>query len=258
MYSRGNMQAAAAYAGKTRECEDARRRLIVYYNTKMSGGKWNGILNPEGFPPPRAAMMPVYTPPLSAGEGGMNVSLWNGADSLSFTRPAAKWIEIGNGGTGELDFVIREAPDWVKLSERSGRVRTEQRVLVTVEDVSEDRRGHIVITDGTGGQWAAIPVSTVYIPGNPLHVEDDGIVVVEADAPDVSCADFKRINRLGRGFGAVVEACVSRPPELLAGHWGGDGGCPCLRYPVAEVHGAYQGGSIRGRRRNTDRGVGCQ
>lgn len=235
MYSRGNMQAAAAYAGKTRECEDARRRLIVYYNTKMSGGKWNGILNPEGFPPPRAAMMPVYTPPLSAGEGGMNVSLWNGADSLSFTRPAAKWIEIGNGGTGELDFVIREAPDWVKLSERSGRVRTEQRVLVTVEDVSEDRRGHIVITDGTGGQWAAIPVSTVYIPGNPLHVEDDGIVVVEADAPDAPCADFKRIGRLGRGFGAVVEACVSRPPELLAGHWGGDGGCPCLRYPVTFI-----------------------
>lgn len=232
MYDRGNMRAAAEYAGKTRECEDARRRLVIYYNTKMSGGKWSGILNPEGFPPPRAAMMPVCTPPLSAGEGGMNVSLWNGADSLSFTRPAAKWIEIGNGGEGELEFVIREAPDWVKLSERSGKVRTELRVAVSVEDVSADRRGHIVITDGTGGQWAEIPVSTVHIPGNLLHVEDDGIVVAEADAADAPCADFKKIGRLGRGFGTLMEACVSREPGQLEGHCGQDCGYPCLRYPV--------------------------
>lgn len=233
MYDRGNMQAAAEYAGKTREYEDARRRLVVYYNTKMSGGKWNGILNPEGFPPPRAAMMPVCTPPLSAGEGGLNVSLWNGADSLTFTRPAAKWIEIGNGGEGELDFVVREAPDWVKLSERSGRVRTELRVAVSVEDVSADRKGHIVITDGSGGQWVEIPVSTVRISGNPVHVEDDGMVSVEAD--HASCGDFKEIRRLGRGFGTLVEACVARAPEQLTGQCmqnSSDSGCPCLRYPV--------------------------
>lgn len=236
MYDRGNMQAAAEYAKKTREYEDARRRLVIYYNTKMSGGKWNGILNPEGFPPPRAAMMPVCTPPLSAGEGGLNVSLWNRADSLTFTRPAAKWIEIGNGGEGELDFVVREAPDWVKLSERSGRVRTELRVGVSVEDVSADRKGHIVITDGSGGQWVEIPVSTVHISGNTAHVEDDGMVSVEADC--ASCGDFKEIRRLGRGFGTLVEACVSHAPEQLTGQCmqnSFDSGCYCLRYPVTFV-----------------------
>lgn len=233
MYERGNMQAAAEYARKTREYEDARRRLVIYYNTKMSGGKWDGILNPEGFPPPRAAMMPVCTPPLSAGEGGMNVSLWNGADSLTFTRPAAKWIEIGNGGEGELDFVIREAPDWVKLSERSGRVRTEMRVAVSVEDVSADRKGHIVITDGPGGQWVEIPVSTMHVSGNAIHVEDDGMVSVEA--ADASCGDFKEIRRLGRGFGTLVEACVSREPEQLTAQCGKNSPCSCnscLQYPV--------------------------
>lgn len=233
MYDRGNMQAAADYARKTREYEDARRRMVIYYNTKMSGGKWNGILNPEGFPPPRAAMMPVCTPPLSAGEGGLTVSLWNEADSLTFTRPAAKWIEIGNGGAGELDFVVREAPDWVKLSERSGKVRTEHRLLVSVEDVSSDRKGHIVITDGTGGQWVEIPVSTVHVPGSTAYVEDDGMVTVEASG--ASCGDFKVIGRLGRGFGALVEACVDRAPELLTGKCGGDSpysSLPCLCYPV--------------------------
>lgn len=235
MYDRGNMQAAAEYVKKTRELEDARRRMVVYYNTKMAGGKWNGILNPEGFPPPRAAMMPVCTPPLSAGEGGMHVSLWNGAENLSFTRPAAKWIEIGNGGEGELAFVIREAPDWVRLSEQSGRVRTERRVSVSVEDVSADRRGHIVITDGAGGQWVSIPVSTVHVPGNPAHVEDDGIVVIEAACADAPCGDFKRIGRLGRGFGSLMEACVSREPEELTGQAGRKASglcCPCLQYSV--------------------------
>lgn len=236
MYDRGNMQAAAEYSRKTREYEDARRRLVVYYNTKMSGGKWNGILNPEGFPPPRAAMMPVCTPPLSAGEGGLNVSLWNGADSLTFTRPAAKWIEIGNGGEGELDFVVREAPDWVKLSERRGRVRTELRVAVSVEDVLADRKGHIVITDGPGGQWVVIPVSTVHISGNAVHVEDDGMVSVEA--ADASCGDFKEIRRLGRGFGTLVEACVARAPEQLTGQCmqnSSDSGCSCLQYSVTFI-----------------------
>lgn len=69
LYDRGNMQGARLYTEKSREAEDARRRLLHYYNHVMSGGKWNGILNPEGFPPPRAAMMPVCTPPLWR-EGG--------------------------------------------------------------------------------------------------------------------------------------------------------------------------------------------
>lgn len=64
MYGRGNLQGARLYTEKSREAEDARRRLLYYYNHVMCGGKWRGILNPEGFPPPRAAMMPVCTPPL--------------------------------------------------------------------------------------------------------------------------------------------------------------------------------------------------
>ena len=51
------MQAADFYTKKSREFDDARRKLIWYYNRVMAGGKWNGIVNPEGFPPPRAAML---------------------------------------------------------------------------------------------------------------------------------------------------------------------------------------------------------
>ncbi len=235
MYDRGNMQAAAEYVRKTREYEDARRRLVVYYNKKMAGGKWDGILNPEGFPPPRAAMMPVCTPPLLAGKGGIRVSLWNEADRLTFVRPAAKWLDIGNGGEGEIRFRI-QAPGWVKLSETGGSFRTERRVLVSVEDVLADRKGIIVITDETGGRRVEIPVETVRVSGSRIHVEDDGLAVVEAS--DASCVDFKEIRRLGRGFGTLVEACVSRAPEQLTGQCGKaspSSSDPCLQYPVTLV-----------------------
>lgn len=60
----GKFAAAAEYVRKTRKFDDARRKLLVYYNKRMAQGKWDGILDPEGFPPPRAAMLPGCTPPL--------------------------------------------------------------------------------------------------------------------------------------------------------------------------------------------------
>ena len=60
----GKSAAAAEYVRRCREMDDARRKMLVYYNTRMAQGKWDGILDPEGFPPPRAAMLPACTPPL--------------------------------------------------------------------------------------------------------------------------------------------------------------------------------------------------
>lgn len=50
----------------TRFFEDLRRRMLVYYNEKMCGGKWNGIVTPEDFPPPRTSMFPAAVPPVKA------------------------------------------------------------------------------------------------------------------------------------------------------------------------------------------------
>ena len=60
----GKSAAAAEYVRRCREMDDARRKMLVYYNKRMAQGKWDGILDPEGFPPPRAAMLPACTPPL--------------------------------------------------------------------------------------------------------------------------------------------------------------------------------------------------
>lgn len=204
----GKTKAAALYAGRTRLFEDARRRLLVYYNKRMLEGKWDGILNPEGFPPPRAAMMPICTPPLRLAEGApkLCVTLWNEAAELTFTRPGTKWLEIGNAGGGSVDFVL-EAPEWAELSERAGSTETECRVLVTVRQ-EEERRGSIRVIERNTGETLVIPVGKLAVKeSGEIPCEEDGVLFVRADAAVFLPEGFKRVKRLGRGGGDLVEVC---------------------------------------------------
>lgn len=204
MYDRGNMQAAASYVEKSREAEDARRHLLHYYNHVMCGGKWNGILNPEGFPPPRAAMMPVCTPPLRIeGAPAMRMDVWNDEKELCFTTTGEKWIEIGNTGTGEFEVCLK-VPCWVKLSAEKAVVRTEKRILVSVSDVSCDREGEILVENTDDGSSMGVPVRTMKLEAAGVPVEEDGIVTIEADTKTVS-ENFKQIPRLGRMRGNLAE-----------------------------------------------------
>ena len=141
---RGKFAAAEEYARKTREFDDARRKLLVYYNKRMANGKWDGILDPEGFPPPRAAMLPACTPPLPAAlrrisadcgklfqketvceeaeradaagqpegfvNGRMILNLWNEGKGLVFSGKSLKWLEIGNGAGGAPEAADFPAP----------------------------------------------------------------------------------------------------------------------------------------------------
>lgn len=207
MNARGEGKAADAYVKKTRQCEDARRRMLVYYNEKLLSGKWKGILNPEGFPPPRTAMMPVCTPPLSIGEPGMGIYLWNDEKKLHFQNPGTKWFEIGNLGTGELLFEV-EAPDWVHLSRHVGRIQTESRILVTVGETDRWRGGKIKVHEKTTGVTAEISIVQEETFPFRIPCEEDGVVVVRANSIAFLPENFRRISRLGRAGGDLIEAKV--------------------------------------------------
>jgi len=218
MCKQGKWNAAESYVKKSRQMEDARRRMVIYYNTIMADGKWNGIVNPEGFPPPRAAMMPVCTPPLGTEPKNvaMSVTIWNDESLLSFVKPGVKWFEIGNSGTEKVDFHI-EAPEWVKLSQTSGTTDTEERILVKVTDVSESRQGTILVTNHATESTIEIPISVNVVENaennavrkvecpETISIEDDGVIYVAADSRSVPT--FKQVKRLGRGAGSLVEAC---------------------------------------------------
>lgn len=219
MYDRGNMQAAAFYTEKSREAEDSRRRMLYYYNHIMGGGKWKGILNPEGFPPPRAAMMPVCTPPLKVeGAPSMRVDIWNEEKEICFVVPGEgctsggnwisreKWIEIGNQGTGQ--FMVRiQAPQWVELSETQAVIQREKRILLRVRDISGNREGEILVENvDDGSQWR-IPVRTLAVECN--SAERESCVIGCDDAAEKSCAtvcDEAVREECATEYGCVAEA----------------------------------------------------
>lgn len=139
LYDRGNMQGARLYTEKSREAEDARRRLLYYYNHVMSGGKWNGILNPEGFPPPRAAMMPVCTPPLwregdKTGEPGTYSST---ESNCSAAEPGRFAEGSGNSGMGAAGGVCEEGAECSRrnsaVEKPDDRLFTEERSSASME-----------------------------------------------------------------------------------------------------------------------------
>ena len=78
----GKNSDAKRYTDKSHAFDLARRKLLYYYNHVMSNGKWNGILTPEDFPPPRTAMYPSCRVPLHAAADKLIVTCWNTKVSL--------------------------------------------------------------------------------------------------------------------------------------------------------------------------------
>ena len=253
MYERDNMQAAAFYTEKSRTFEDARRKMILYYNTVISDGKWNGILNPEGYPPPRTAMMPICTPPLAiTGAPKMRVDIWNEEAELEFTNTSEKWIEIGNTGTGAVSVKVM-LPDWLTITAADAGNRTEKVSIsgnTLSAEVETELRICMRVTDKLTSEQSMVQDKIIvqsleeriekYIPvflrlkkadSSDIAAEEDGIIVLEADRAagfsdggktqiedarvERSHAEtFHVIRRLGRGQGNLVEVCKTVESEV--------------------------------------------
>ncbi|MDF2939252.1 MAG: hypothetical protein K0Q90_4625, partial [Paenibacillaceae bacterium] len=223
---RGNMQAADEYSELSARMLDCKRSMIHFYNKIMSGGKWDGIMTPENFPPPPTAMFPARKPALRIEGSGLRVSLWNEAEVLLFSPCGRrqKWIELGNQGAGSIPFSITvegAGSEWITVSEAEGIVQTEKRILVTVDDPANYSGKEAVITvhDQRNGAAVSIPVrveEAVALPeGFSGYVESDGAVSIPA-------AEFARssvtggpvwvtVPGLGRHEGAAVMAWL---PDL--------------------------------------------
>lgn len=201
--AQGKMQAAKLYTEYSKEYDDARRKLLYYYDNILSEGKWKGMVTPEDFPPPKTALHPVCTPPLFIGGRKLLVTVWNDESELSFVKAGTKWFEVANAGHGEFEFRI-EAPEWVSLSETCGTVNAEKRIMVKVDAITEDMCGEVVIYNVTDNTKAVVPVKLTKVAASHANIEDGGIVVVNAE--DIEAYDgFAKIKKLGRGCGSLIE-----------------------------------------------------
>lgn len=233
-YDRGNMQAADRYTQLSVKMMNHKRRMLHFYNKKMSGGKWDGMLTPELAPPPATAMYPVRKPALKIVGSGLRVDCWNEEDSLSFSLygQRQKWIELGNQGEGSIPYSIeiKKGADWISLSEYQGILQTDKRILVSVADPYKNAGldGLIVINDERNNASYSIKVSIeeeFNLPGDfNGYIEADGYISIPAanyhkivpaanlETQDKNCT-WLTIPGLGRYEGAAMMAWN---PDLLS------------------------------------------
>lgn len=209
----GKMQAAWQYTKNTRFFEDLRRKMLNYYNEVMADGKWNKMVTPEDFPPPRTAMYPACTPPLSMGKRELIVTCWNDEkNQITFEKPGTKWFEIANAGKEKISFAATADP-WIHLSCQRGEVDGEVRIFVTVDEQTWKESGRIVITNLEDQETKVIAVRVAYPnQGIKFSMPQDGALVFSAAEGLVEEKNtserngWKRVKRLGRGGGDLMES----------------------------------------------------
>lgn len=190
-YDRGNMQAADEYVALSVKIREIKRRMLHFYNKKMSEGKWDTILTPESFSPPPTAMYPARKPALKIEGSSLRVDLWNEEKELYFSNygKKQKWIEIGNQGEGDIPFSIeiREGKEFITLSENEGTLKTEKRIMVSVIHTQEHagKQGLIIVHDNRSKVEFPVKVqieAVFTIPDDFTgYIEADGYVSIPAD-----------------------------------------------------------------------------
>ncbi len=195
----GKHSAAKKYTALSLKFDLLRKQMLSYYNNKMAGGKWSGILTPEDFPPPRTGCCPACVPPLETAGKKLVVTTWSGDNSLKFTGIKTKWIDVSNAGEGEIDFEIK-APEWLKLSCIKGRTAEDKRILA--ENICEEEcSGEIEISSSETGDKVIIPVRVKH---GDIR-EDDNRIAIEAVDFVKAEGRVSVIPRLGRDHGSLVQ-----------------------------------------------------
>ncbi len=217
--------AADKYTKLSLEYDHARRSMLYYYNHVMSNGKWNGMVTPEDFPPPRTNMHPAAMPALSVGVKELKLCTWGGEEKLTFVTGRKKWFELANAGEGEILCKIK-LPSYMNIQcegfeESKGAATGESRVFVgsvaqdgrfvvwvEKENLLTDKSGVIEIYDMDNSVSMELPVEVVSGFAETLSVEEDGYVLVEANDYLEKEDSIREIPGLGRGRGSLLEGRV--------------------------------------------------
>ncbi len=176
----GKFSAAISYVKKCRDYDLARQKMLYYYNHVMSDGKWNGILTPEDFPPPRTAMYPACKLPLP-GVGFTGVDFTENGEGLS-----------EDGLTEESlmeDDLTQESLSGDSLTEdglsggrilKDGSAHGKQKLIITVWNEAQEivfYRNYAIC----GGRSVLEKGSDKWIE---LGNAGDGALLVELEGPD--------------------------------------------------------------------------
>ena len=202
--AQGRYASAGSYEVLSKQ---ARQRIFSdeeHWNT-ISDGKWDHMIghsHPEGFPNEGAVMLTndryarVATPAHAVGAAaeGSKVA---GTGTLTFDSAAPadqRFFDVfSRDDVGSPRAWIAESDaSWITLSQRSGTVRTEQRVTVSVAKDHPTAKGTIRVYNADAGAKVGDPVATFTVEAKraavdlsrvaePGYLETNGLVMLEAE-----------------------------------------------------------------------------
>jgi hypothetical protein len=258
IYAAQGRASAAWWAEQAADADRLADAETLFYNEKLSSGKWRHIMSRE-MGPGQWKSMRSTPPPVPAPEAlkvpeaaGLGVAIEGRADPLRegetdaalpaldvYTR-GARFIDIFNTGRAPAAWAARASEDWLKLSLARGELREDARVLVSVDWARApkgERVEGLIEVEGAGARRTVrVPV---FNPASPRpeslkgFVESGGVVSVEAEhftaKTDRAGAAWQIIPGLGRTGDSVAVFPEDAPSVELAR---AAREAPSLEYPL--------------------------
>ena len=250
LYAAQGRAATNALAERARTLYDRDSTLARYYNTELSGGKWEHMMDQThiGYTywqqPPVNKMPDIKTLDGSASTNpawGVAVegsaAWWTGdADSATAIlpvfhsyNPADHYIELFNRRSTPFDYTITTGAPWVQISHVKGTIGQQEEVWVTIDWKKAPAGAHttsLTIT-GPGGRQVAVKVVADNPPGFQPDkisgfIETDGYVSMEAghftNAVATKEIKWQLIPDLGRTLSGVEASPVTAPSVTPGGN----------------------------------------
>ncbi len=221
------------FADSVKKYFDEDAALCRYYNTVMSDGKWDHMMDQThiGYTywqqPPENVMPKVeYIQLPDSAEMGLSIegsSSWWPDEKDSAILPEFDsyfrqiyFIDLFNRGTIPFDYSIKTAVPWIKVSEPTNKIKKQERLLVSVNWATAPLGNHkipIIITGPSGSTINVFAVIKNYGPSKRDQfkgfVETNGYVSMESShftkAINNSLINWQIIPDIGRtGSGMTI------------------------------------------------------
>ena len=257
LYAQQGRASTNELADRARSLFERDAEISRYYNTQLAGGKWRHMMDqthigytywqePSRNMMPRVDVIQVPVPaemgvftegmdrpgPPGAPPSGGDLSLPEADPYLRQHR----FIEIYNKGQTPFNFTVHASEPWVTVTPKSGTVKQDVRLEVTIDWDHAPRGRHDVPISITGPGRPVAVRSIVNNPAGPSRdeiigfVESNGYVSIEAEhyarAVGSGSIRWERIPDFGRTLSGMTTA----PGTSASQARGGDS--PRLEYPV--------------------------
>ncbi|MFL6256282.1 MAG: glycosyl hydrolase 115 family protein [Pyrinomonadaceae bacterium] len=263
LYAAQGRASAAAWAKQATNADRLADAETLFYNEKLSGGKWRYIMSREMGPGQWKSMRstaPEIAPEVSRMSvpeaAGLGVAIEGRAEPLRegerdaalpaldvYTR-GARFIDIFNKGRAPAAWVARANESWIKLSRTRGDMREDARVLVSIDwaraPKGERVEGSIEVEGAGARRTVRVPI---FNPATPRpaslkgFVESGGVVSIEAehfdaktDRAGAAWQSIQGLGRMGDSVAVFPEDAPSIEPQRAARE------APALEYRMQLFH----------------------